>query len=119
MTKDWARDVLLIWEDHLGSTRHATLSFAGLSTAVAGRYTAAWYAFNQTAEIDFQALNPAAGITRMRFIVDDRVEDQGGLGFSVQDSVVFSNSSCASSQNPYAGHLDIGVRITDLVCGAR
>ncbi|KAJ7362584.1 heme peroxidase [Mycena albidolilacea] len=110
MTKDWARDVLLIWEDHLGSTHHATLSFTGLSTAVAGRYTAAWYAFNQTAEIDFQKLNPAAGITRMRFIVDDRVEYQGGLGFSVQDSVMFSNSSCASSQNPYAGHLDIGVR---------
>ncbi|KAJ6522481.1 heme peroxidase, partial [Mycena capillaripes] len=94
MTEDRACDVLLIWEDHVGSTHRAAISFVGQSTAVAGRYTAAWYAFNQTAEIDFQALNPAAGITRMWFIVDGRVEDQDGFGFSVQDSVVFSNSSC-------------------------
>jgi hypothetical protein len=110
MTADPAREVLLLWEDHIGRTHRATLNFAGLSTAVAGRYTAAWYAFNMTAELSFQAVDPAAGITRMRFLVDGQVEDQGGVGFAVQDAVVFSSSSCATSRDPYAGHLDIAVR---------
>ncbi|KAJ7792458.1 heme peroxidase [Mycena leptocephala] len=110
MTADRAREVLLLWEDHIGRTHRATLNFAGLSTAVAGRYTAAWYAFNMTAELSFQAVDPAAGVTRMRFLVDGQVEDQGGVGFAVQDAVVFSSSSCATSQDPYAGHLDIAVR---------
>lgn len=110
MTADPAREVLLLWEDHIGRTHRASLNFAGLSTAVAGRYTAAWYAFNMTAELSFQAVDPAAGITRMRFLVDGQVEDQSGVGFAVQDAVVFSGSSCATSQDPYAGHLDIAVR---------
>ncbi|PPQ66407.1 hypothetical protein CVT26_011276 [Gymnopilus dilepis] len=110
MPQDDNRKVLLLWDDHRGGTHNATLGFAGLSSAVAGKYTAAWYTFNTTAEEPFEELDPVAGITRMRFLVDGQMEDQGGVGFVVQDGVVFSNSSCATSQNPYSGRLDIAVR---------
>ncbi|KAJ7835314.1 heme peroxidase [Mycena leptocephala] len=109
MTENTKRKVLLRWDDHAGGMHHTTLGFAGLSTAVAGRYSAAWYSFN-TPETPFQALDPTAGITRLRFVVDGRTEDQHGVGFAVQDNVVFSTSSCATTQNPFAGHLDVAVR---------
>jgi hypothetical protein len=115
MTENTKRKVLLRWDDHAGGMHHTTLGFAGLSTAVAGRYSAAWYSFN-TPETPFQALDPTAGITRLRFVVDGRTEDQHGVGFAVQDNVVFSTSSCATTQYPFAGHLDVAVRAinTDL-----
>ncbi|KAJ7767915.1 heme peroxidase [Mycena maculata] len=110
MSEDASRTVFLLWDDHNGRTHQVSLLFSGVSTAVAGRYTAAWYSFNATADTPFQAIEATAGVTSMRFVVDGRLEDQGGLGFSVQDGVVFSNTSCATSQNPYAGHLEIAVR---------
>ncbi|KAK7005821.1 hypothetical protein R3P38DRAFT_3039794, partial [Favolaschia claudopus] len=39
----------------------------------------------------FQTLESA-----LRFIVDGRMEDQGGFGFPVQDGVGFSYSSCVT-----------------------
>ncbi|KAJ7799099.1 putative L-ascorbate oxidase [Mycena olivaceomarginata] len=110
MKQNVNREVVLLWDDHNGGTHRARLGFAGVSTAAAGSYNAAWYAFNLTAQRPFQALKPAAGITRMRFVVDGRIKDQGGLGFTVQDGVVFSNSSCATSRDPYSGRLDVAVR---------
>ncbi|KAJ7476670.1 hypothetical protein FB451DRAFT_1173537 [Mycena latifolia] len=110
MTAHANRTVLLLWDDDLGDTHRAELGFSGVSTSVAGRYSAAWYAFNATVDTPFQALDPEAAITRMRFVVDGRVEDQGGMGFAVQDGVVFSNTLCATSQKPNAGHLDVVVR---------
>ncbi|KAJ6534289.1 heme peroxidase [Mycena capillaripes] len=109
MTENAKRKVLLRWDDHAGDMHHATLGFAGLSTAVAGRYSAVWYSFN-TPETPFQALDPTAGITRLRFVVDGRTEDQHGVGFAVQDHIVFSTSSCATTQDPFAEHLDVAVR---------
>ncbi|KAF8215620.1 heme peroxidase [Mycena galopus ATCC 62051] len=110
MTEDVGRKVVLLWDDHIGGTHRARLGFAGISTAAAGSYTAAWYAFNSTAGIPFQALKAKAGITRMSFVVDGITEDQDGVGFAVQDGVVFSNSSCATTQDPYSGRFDVGVR---------
>lgn len=45
----------------------------------------------------------------MRFTVDGKVEDQGGVGFAVEDGYVFSASSCLTSTNPIAGRFDIAV----------
>ncbi|KAJ6562078.1 hypothetical protein B0H19DRAFT_92596 [Mycena capillaripes] len=47
----------------------------------------------------------------MRFAVDDRLEDQGVLGFAVQDNVVLSASSCVNSDDsPIAAGIDVAVR---------
>ncbi|KAF7364726.1 Peroxidase [Mycena venus] len=53
-------------------------------------------------------LNATTGATNMRFLVDGKLEDQGGLGFALQDGVVFSNSSCAYNEN--LGRFDVAVR---------
>ncbi|KAJ7708335.1 heme peroxidase [Mycena rosella] len=108
MTADADRTVRLLWDDRAGGTGNATLPFAGLSSAVAGRYSAAWYAFNGTD--NFIPLNATAGIKTMRFTVNDQLEDQGGVGFAVQDGVVFSETSCMTSQNPIAARFDVAVR---------
>ncbi|KAJ7445555.1 heme peroxidase [Mycena galericulata] len=85
--------VSLVWDDHSGGTNNAApAKFLGLSTAVAGSYTAA-----------------------MRFLVDGVPEDQGGVGFAVQDGFMFSTTSCVSSRNsttnlPDGGRVDVAVR---------
>ncbi|KAJ7210600.1 hypothetical protein C8J57DRAFT_1257158 [Mycena rebaudengoi] len=72
--------------------------------AIGGRYNAAWYQLNSTEDnAPFLSVDAVAGITSMRFIVDNKLEDPGGLGFTVQDGVVFSNSSCLTSRNPMQG----------------
>ncbi|KAF7340302.1 hypothetical protein MVEN_01949300 [Mycena venus] len=53
----------------------------------------------------------ARGVASMRFMVDGALEDQGGVGFALQDGIVFSNTSCqTSTQNPRTARLDIAVR---------
>ncbi|KAJ7110609.1 heme peroxidase [Mycena epipterygia] len=104
MTEDDTRTVLMLWDDHAGGTNNVSLFASGVSTSSGNRYSAAWYAFNTT------SLDPAAGITSMRFVVDGKLEDQGGAGFAVQDGVVFSNSSCLTSQDPMIGRFDVAVR---------
>ncbi|KAJ6570256.1 hypothetical protein DFH09DRAFT_1362885 [Mycena vulgaris] len=69
------------------------LRAAGVSSVAAGRYSAAWYAFNATEDIPFLSLNRTAGITNMRFT----------------DGVVFS-TSCVTSQDHFAGRFDVAVR---------
>ncbi|KAF8133615.1 heme peroxidase, partial [Mycena galopus ATCC 62051] len=93
MTADAERTVVILWDDHVGGTGNFTMSASGVSTAVAGRYSAVWYSF---APLDGStlSLDAAAGITNMRFVVDGRLEDQNGVGFAVQDGVVFSETSC-------------------------
>ncbi|KAJ6521703.1 heme peroxidase [Mycena capillaripes] len=56
------------------------------------------------------ALDPAEGITTMRFEVNGKVEDQDGVGFVVQDGYAFSTSSCMTSADPPKGRFDIAVR---------
>ncbi|KAJ7287098.1 putative L-ascorbate oxidase [Mycena rebaudengoi] len=118
MTASPDRAVRLLWDDRVGGTNNVSLLTSGVSTAINGRYSAAWYQLGSTEnptpslsiESPFVPIDPAAGITNMRFVVDNKLEDQGGIGFAVQDGVVFSNSSCLTSKNPLQGRLDVAVR---------
>ncbi|KAF8180537.1 heme peroxidase [Mycena galopus ATCC 62051] len=94
MTEDPNRAVVLLWEDHVGGTNNATLNFTTVTIGNGGRSTAAWYTFSPSGESSFLSLDTVAGITSMSFAVDNIIEDQDGVGFAVQDDVVFSSSSC-------------------------
>ncbi|KAJ7877785.1 heme peroxidase [Mycena leptocephala] len=110
MSQETNSTVRLLWDDHVGGTNNITLSAEGGFTNSGGRNTGAYYAVPQP----FLAIDAAAGITKMSFTVDDRLEDQGGLGFPLQDGVVLSTSSCVdfSFNGSISGHIDIGVRNT-------
>jgi hypothetical protein len=101
----------MLWDDHLGNTNNISLPENLVVTPSGGRAPSVWYAFNQTANGGRTALqlDPAAGITTMRFTVDSKLKDQGGVGFAVQDGVVFSTSSCLTSQDPLRGRFDVAV----------
>ncbi|KAJ6526723.1 heme peroxidase [Mycena capillaripes] len=108
---DPARTVRLLWDDHVGgTTNNVTLRFA--EEINNGPTMASWYAFNATEDIPFLSLDAVAGITNMKFVIDGKLEDQGGVGFAVQDSIVFSKSSCLTSDADFnlAGRFDIAVR---------
>ncbi|KAJ7731829.1 heme peroxidase [Mycena maculata] len=111
-TEDPTRTVRLLWEDHVGRIHNGTLGFSGVSTSTAGRYSAAWYSFNTNEQNPFLSIDAAAGIKSIRFTVNGKLEDQGGIGFAVQDGVVFSKTSCTASADADAdpGHFDVAVR---------
>jgi hypothetical protein len=115
MKQDANRQVRLLWDDHVGGENNATLLAVGVSHAVRERYTAAWYGFRTAKDIPFISLDATAGITNMRFTVNSKLEDQGGVGFAVQDGVVFAETSCVTARNqfrfPTAARFDIGVRV--------
>lgn len=99
----------MLLDDHAGGTRNVTLPAAGVSTATGGRYNAAWYTLVPQSSTSL-ALDAAAGVTGMRFVVDGKLEDQGGAGFAVQDGVVFSDTSCyTSNQEPFKWRMDVAV----------
>ncbi|KAF7375657.1 Peroxidase [Mycena sanguinolenta] len=115
MTADPQRTVFMLLDDHLGDTNNVTLIASGVSSAVGGRYTAAWYSFAPVPTAPGPApvlsLNATTGITNMRFVVDGKVEDQDGLGFAVLDGVVFSETSCYTSLDPpFTWRFDVAVR---------
>ncbi|KAJ6544469.1 heme peroxidase [Mycena capillaripes] len=111
MTADASHTVNVLWDDHVGGTgNNASMNFLGVSTA-AGRHSASWFGLPSGAI----SLDPAAGITSMRFVVDGTLEDQGGLGFPVQDGFMLSSTSCITSINattdsPAAARVDVAVR---------
>jgi hypothetical protein len=100
--------------DHLSSSsknknkNNATLTSSSVSTGMSS--TAAWYSFDDLPIV----VDAKAGITGMRFVVDGKLHDQGGVGFAVQDAVVFSKTSCLTDPdaNPVKGRSDVGVRIS-------
>ncbi|KAJ7186076.1 heme peroxidase [Mycena filopes] len=107
---DANRTVSIEWDDHTGATRSAPMVPDHQSTSMA-RIPSAWYGFNEsTSGPPALAIDPAAGVTTMRFVVDGKVEDQGGVGFAVQDGYVFAASSCLTAKNPMAGRFDVAVR---------
>ncbi|KAJ7616699.1 heme peroxidase [Mycena polygramma] len=127
MTK--AHSVSVLWDDHNGKNNaknKASMAFAGLSTAAAGRYSAGWYNFTSTSSsstttttTSTSSSNPltipaAAGITSLRFLVDNTLHDQNGAGFFVQDAFMLSASSCITTVNannfPTAARVDVAVR---------
>ncbi|KAF8189461.1 heme peroxidase [Mycena galopus ATCC 62051] len=98
-TEDSTRTVVMLWDDHIGGTSNATLSFVGVSSSTGGKYDGG----------SFLSLDPGAGVTSlMSFVVDDRLEDKNGLGFVVQDGFMFSQTSCVV-ENPFTGRFDVAV----------
>ncbi|KAJ7816541.1 hypothetical protein B0H14DRAFT_2602659 [Mycena olivaceomarginata] len=98
MAADAQRTVFMLLDDHAGGTGNVTLTSSGVSTAVSGRYSAAWYTFTPRPShvLTSLSLDAIAGIKSLRFVVDGKLEDQGGVGFAVQDGVVFSETSCST-----------------------
>jgi hypothetical protein len=107
MTFDANRVILMFWDDHADGTHNTTLAArrAGTSSAINDRYSALWYG------LDNFAFDGLTGIKTMRFTVNGELEDQDGLGFVVDDRVLFSASSCLFSPHPLAGRLDVAVRL--------
>jgi hypothetical protein len=105
--------VRLFWNDRVRSTHNATL-LAGEMDTNFGRTPTAWYVFSDAAadSVGFLAVDAKAGITNMHFVVDGKIEDQGGVGFAVDDRVVFSKTSCRTSSDTSspAARFDVGVR---------
>lgn len=97
----------MLWDDHVGGTHNTTLKVnrAGRSGAILDRYSALWYSL-----VNF-AFDGVAGIETMRFTVNGQLEDQDGIGFAVQDSVLFSERSCLFSPHPVSARMDIAVRL--------
>ncbi|KAJ7853387.1 hypothetical protein B0H13DRAFT_2358985 [Mycena leptocephala] len=85
---------------------NATLTFSSVSTCVSS--TAAWYSFDDPPIV----VDAKAGIKGMRFVVDGKLHDQGGVGFAVQDTdtVMFSETSCLT--DPDASPVRNGANVT-------
>ncbi|KAF8184650.1 heme peroxidase [Mycena galopus ATCC 62051] len=109
MTEDPNRIVNMLWDDHVGGTGNATLGFAGLGSSTGGKYTAAFYGFNAADATSFLPLDAAAGVQSLSFVVNGQLEDQGGLGFPIQDGFMFSQTSCRIADPP-TGRIDVAVR---------
>jgi hypothetical protein len=104
----------MLWDDRAGPNpdNNVELVFDSHTESMGGRIHLDWYAFKgQLFEPEFIPLDSAAGILSVRFTVDGKLEDQDDLGFAVEDRVVFSNSSCLTSETPPAGRFDIVVRV--------
>ncbi|KAJ7249598.1 heme peroxidase [Mycena rebaudengoi] len=103
--------VQILLDDHIGGVRNTTLLLMDIAGSNGGLTT--WYPFNGTADdsIGFLSIDASVGIKSMRFIVDGKLEDQGGIGFPVQDALAFSTTSCRtpSSGRPTA-KFDVAVR---------
>ncbi|KAF8148129.1 heme peroxidase [Mycena galopus ATCC 62051] len=109
MTEDPSKTVNILWHDHFGNTDNSTLTFVGTSSSTGGKYSAAWYWFNPTLPFGFLSLNATAGVRSMSFVVDGILEDQGGVGFALQDAFMLSQTSCSMGA-PEVGRVDVAVR---------
>ncbi|KAJ7210136.1 heme peroxidase [Mycena pura] len=111
-TLDETHTVNLLWDDHIGGTHNLSLPPAGMSTSNGGRHSAAWYSILDNGGP--LLLDAAVGIKSMRFVVDGKLEDQGGIGFPIQDGVLYSTSSCITAGMqffpPFVGRFDVAVR---------
>ncbi|KAJ7312895.1 heme peroxidase [Mycena albidolilacea] len=109
LPEDPDRTVRLLWDDHVGGTHNVTLQLSRVVSSAGGRHTATWYSIVPLGSA-FLALDAAAGITAMRFALDGRLEDQDGVGFTAQDDLMFSASSCSNNINgQVSGRVDVAV----------
>ncbi|KAK7030627.1 peroxidase [Favolaschia claudopus] len=112
-TRNTSPQVRLLWADHTGSkTNNATLPFNNAGDSSNERNSWVVFKFGTNSPFQFITLDAVAGITNMRFAVNDKIEDQGGLGFPVLDDIFFSSTSCYTGdhENPSGGRFDIAVR---------
>ncbi|KAK7038552.1 peroxidase [Favolaschia claudopus] len=89
-----SRSVRLLYTTHLGTTGNVTLGDAGISSSTGNKYTSSWYSFNASFPFSFLGIDAVAGVTSLSFLIDGKLENQGGLGYAVQDGVLFSSTSC-------------------------
>ncbi|KAJ7824147.1 heme peroxidase [Mycena leptocephala] len=110
-TEDPTRTVRVLWHDHVGGTGNSISNFVSTSSSTGGKYTATWYGFNSTifGITGPVLLDPVAGVTSLSFVVDGILEDQGGLGFAIQDGFMLSKTSCQGGA-PVTGRVDVAVR---------
>ncbi|KAJ7678175.1 heme peroxidase [Mycena polygramma] len=94
------RNVQLLAEGHDGKTANWTLDPLGVTSSFNNRYSAMWYTINATT-------SATAGFKNVSFLVDGKLENQGGLGFPLEDGVVFANSSCTFTDNSSGGRMDV------------
>ncbi|KAJ6473767.1 heme peroxidase [Mycena sanguinolenta] len=107
LTDNPNRMTLLLWDDHLEGVHNSTLLSSLESATSYPDGVATSYIFGN--DSNGLSLDATAGITNMRFIVDGQLEDQGGVGFAVQDAVVFSTTSCFFDNNRTAQY-NVAVR---------
>ncbi|KAJ7822616.1 heme peroxidase [Mycena olivaceomarginata] len=107
LTENPDRVVQIVWDDHVGGIHNQTLLPSQEITP--GNFMT-WYDLRPTEDVEFLSLDATAGITNMRFTLDGKLEDQGGVGFAVQDALVFSTTSCRTSTSPPAAKFDVAVR---------
>jgi hypothetical protein len=86
LTENPDRVVQIIWDDHVGGVHNLTLLPSQERTP--GNFMT-WYDLGPTEEVEFLSLDATAAITNMQFTLDGKLEDQGGVGFAVQDALVF------------------------------
>ncbi|KAJ7189237.1 heme peroxidase [Mycena filopes] len=110
LTANANRIAELHWDDHLGGTHNSTLLSSSESTVTYPNGVATGYLFGPRTDAgQLLALDPAAGIKNMHFVVDGEVMNQGGVGFAVQDGFAFSRTSCFYDNNRTARY-DVAVR---------
>lgn len=120
MQEDATRKVTISWSDRNG---HACNGCSGrlshtpdqVSTFTASGLTtqSLWYSFNNpTANQQGITISAATSISKFAFQVvaggHTQVEDQGGVGFAIQDVVMLAVTSCDAGNNNMK--LDIAVR---------
>ncbi|KAK6980677.1 peroxidase [Favolaschia claudopus] len=109
------RIALLLWSDHLGATHNSTLLSSLSSSINYPQGTATSYRFASGEDASGLALDAAAGIVNMQFMLDGKLQTQqdagAGVDFAVQDAVVFSTTSCFFGDNATARY-DMAVRKT-------
>ncbi|KAJ6562489.1 heme peroxidase [Mycena capillaripes] len=111
MTQDTNHTVQMLWDDHSGRTNNLTLPIMDGVSNAGGRNTATLYAFGSDLRHSL-VFNAIADIATMRFVVDNKLEDQGGIGFAVQDSAVFNASTCATFNDGVgAWRFDVAARV--------
>ncbi|KAJ7144352.1 heme peroxidase [Mycena epipterygia] len=94
MTLDDTHIVNLLWDDYVDGTNNVSLPLRACLPPPGASIA-------------------RHGITSMHFVVDGKLEDQGDIGFAVQDGVLFSTSSCLTSKlftSPFVGRFDVAVR---------
>ncbi|KAJ6555609.1 hypothetical protein DFH09DRAFT_1318014 [Mycena vulgaris] len=104
MTLDQTHIVNMLWDDHVGDTKNVSLPPSGvhLHRGPPSRGVVSFSTENCTV----LSLDAEVGIRTMRFVVDGKLEDQGDIGFAVQDGLLLSTSSCLTSKqftNPFVG----------------
>ncbi len=121
MQEDTSREVHITWSDRNGHACNGCSGRLGhiadqVSTFTVGGLTteSLWYSFSNTStNQQGLVINEMTSISKFMFRVvaggHTQVEDQGGVGFAIQDVVMLALSSCDAGNDIIK--LDIAVRL--------